>query len=88
VRASDPELPANREAWKQLEAFDRPFFTCFSDRDAVTAGLHASFQQRVAGAKGVAHVTIRGAGHFLQEEKGEEVANAVVDFIRANPVSG
>jgi len=84
----DPELPANREAWKQLEAFDRPFFTCFSDRDAVTAGLHASFQQRVAGAKGVAHVTIRGAGHFLQEEKGEEVANAVVDFIRANPVSG
>ena len=43
-------------------------------------------QERIAGAKGVDHVTIRGAGHFLQEDKGEAVARATIDFIRANPV--
>ena len=40
-----------------------------------------------AGAKRVEHVTIRGAGHFLQEDKGEVVAKAMIDFIRAYPVS-
>jgi haloalkane dehalogenase len=28
-----------------------------------------------------AHTTIRGAGHFLQEDKGHELAQVVVDFI-------
>ena len=81
----DPELPANRKAWQTLEAFDKPFLTAFSDGDPVTAGMHEVLQKRVAGAQGVDHVTIRGAGHFLQEDKGEEVARAVIDFIRAHP---
>jgi haloalkane dehalogenase len=81
----DPEIPANKAAWKVLAAFDRPFLTSFSDRDPVTAGQDKRFQDEVAGAKGVDHVTIQGAGHFLQEEKGEVVAKAMIDFIRANP---
>jgi haloalkane dehalogenase len=83
----DPEIPANKAAWKKLEAFARPFLTCFSDGDPVTAGGEKVLQDRIAGAKGVDHVTIRGAGHFLQEEKGEEVARVMIDFIRANPVA-
>ena len=83
----DPEIPANKAAWKTLAAFDRPFLTSFSDGDPVTAGMHAVLQDRIAGAKGIDHVTIRGAGHFLQEEKGEVVAKAMIDFIRANPVA-
>ncbi len=82
----DPEIPANKAAWETLAAFDRPFLTSFSDGDPVTAGMEAVLQERIAGAKGVDHVTIRGAGHFLQEEKGEEVAQATIDFIRAHPV--
>jgi len=81
----DPEIPANKQAWKVLSAFDRPFLTSFSDGDPVTAGMHQVLQERIAGAKGVDHVTIAGAGHFLQEEKGEAVAAAMIDFIRANP---
>jgi haloalkane dehalogenase len=84
VFPDDPEIPANRAAWERLAAFDRPFLTSFSDRDPVTAGMEKIFQDRITGAKGVNHVTIRGAGHFLQEEQGEAVANAMIDFIRNN----
>jgi len=84
VFPDDPELPANRAAWKVLAGYDRPFLTSFSDRDPVTAGLEKLFQQRVAGAKGVEHVTIEGAGHFLQEEQGELVARRMIEFLRSN----
>jgi haloalkane dehalogenase len=35
----------------------------------------------VPGTKGQPHTTIEGAGHFLQEDKGEELAKVIVDFI-------
>ena len=79
----DPEIPANRAAWEVLAKFDRPFLTSFSDGDPVTAGMHEVLQERIAGAKGVDHVTIEGAGHFLQEDKGEVVAEEMIKFIRA-----
>jgi haloalkane dehalogenase len=86
VFPDDPELPANRAAWQALAAFDRPFGTSFSDSDPVTAGLEKPLQERIAGAKGVEHVTIEGAGHFLQEEQGELVAEKMLEFMRATPV--
>jgi haloalkane dehalogenase len=86
VFPDDPEIPANRAAWEALAAFERPFLTAFSDGDPVTAGMESVLRERIAGAKGVEHVTIRGAGHFLQEDKGEDVAQAMIDFMRAYPV--
>ena len=35
--------------------------------------------------QGMPHTTIEGAGHFLQEDKGEELAAAVVGFVQATP---
>jgi haloalkane dehalogenase len=78
----DVESPANKEAWRVLAAFEKPFLTSFSDNDPVTAGMEKPLQERIAGARKVEHVTIRGAAHFLQEEKGPEVAQAMIDFIR------
>ena len=66
-----------------LEKFDKPFRTSFGDNDPVTAGMETVLQDRVAGAKGIDHVTIEGAGHFLQEEQGELVAREMIDFIRS-----
>jgi haloalkane dehalogenase len=43
------------------------------------------WQERVPGARGQPHTTIRGAGHFLQEDKGAEIAQAISSFIRATP---
>jgi haloalkane dehalogenase len=79
----DPEAPANREAWKVLERFDKPFLCCFSDRDPITGGGDKPFRERVPGAQGQAHTTIEGGGHFLQEDKGPELAAVLNDFIAA-----
>ncbi|MCF8111145.1 MAG: haloalkane dehalogenase [Desulfobacteraceae bacterium] len=81
----DPETPANREAWKVLENFEKPFLTAFSDQDPITRGGEKAFQKRVAGAKNRTHITIEGGGHFLQEDCGEKLAEVVCDFIRNNP---
>ena len=80
----DPEAPANRHAWNVLSQFDKPFLTCFSDLDPVTKGGDAPFLAKVPGAKGQAHITIEGASHFLQEDKGPELAQVLLDFIEAN----
>jgi haloalkane dehalogenase len=67
----------NLAAWRALEAFDKPFLTAFSDADPVTKGGFAAFQTRVPGARGQAHLTLRG-GHFVQEDSPAEIA-AVLD---------
>lgn len=81
----DPELPANRKAWESLAAFDKPFLTAFSDSDPVTAGMDVVLQKRVAGAKGMKHVTIKGGGHFLQEDQPEQCVEAIVNLVRETP---
>jgi haloalkane dehalogenase len=71
----------NKAAWKVLESFTRPCLTAFSDGDPVTKGGERIFQERVPGAKGQPHVTIQGAGHFLQEDKPDEIADLLHRFI-------
>ena len=66
----------NKAAWKVLEAFDKPVVTAFSDADAVPAGGEKPFQERVPGARGQPHVTLKG-GHFLQEDSPAEIAELV-----------
>jgi haloalkane dehalogenase len=79
----DPATPDQEAAWKVLERFDRPFLCCFSDGDPITRGGDAPFLAKVPGAQGQTHTTIEGGGHFLQEDKGPELAWVLVDFIRA-----
>ena len=71
----------NKAAWKVLESFTRPFLTAFSDEDPITRGGERIFQDRVPGAKGQPHVTIGNAGHFLQEDKPDEIADLLHRFI-------
>lgn len=85
VSPNDPATPANRKAWDILKSWDKPFLTAFSDGDPITAGGDKVFQKLIPGCNGQAHTTIAGAGHFLQEDKGEELAKVVVDFIAATP---
>lgn len=85
ITADDPATAANERAWKVYETWTKPFLTAFSDGDPITRGGEILFQQKVPGAKGQKHTTLKGAGHFLQEDKGEDLARIVVDFIAANP---
>ena len=75
----------NDEHWKVLEAFDKPVLTAFSDNDPVTRGGEVPFLKRIEGAQNVNHVTIKGAGHFLQDDGAKELSEAVIDFIAAHP---
>jgi len=81
TRPDDPASAANRRAWEVLRRWEKPFLTAFSDSDPITRGGDRAFQSLVPGARGQPHTTIAGAGHFLQEDKGEELAAVVVDFV-------
>lgn len=81
----DPASEDNRRAWESLRRFDRPFLCAFSDGDPITAGADRQFVREVPGAAGQPHTTIRGAGHFLQEDQGEQLAEVVAGFVRATP---
>jgi haloalkane dehalogenase len=83
----DPAAPANKAAWQAFGNWEKPFLTAFSNRDPITRGADKVFVNHVPGANNQAHTTIRNAGHFLQEEKGPELARVVVDFVRANPLA-
>lgn len=78
---NDPSSQPNREAWEKLKNWHKPFLTAFSDSDPITKGGDLLFQKLIPGCKGISHKTIVGAGHFLQEDKGPELAQLIVDFI-------
>lgn len=77
----DPASDANRKAWEVFKRWEKPFLTTFSNRDRITRPMMKPFQELVPGAQQLEHVTIRGAGHFLQEDKGEELAAVLLTFI-------
>jgi len=92
----DPASEANRASWAALRRFEKPFLTAFSDLDPAFGGAAAPgaytggaridqyFQEHVPGARGQPHTTIVGAGHFLQEDRGPQLAQVIVDFIARN----
>lgn len=74
----------NKGAWRRVfERWHKPFLTLFSDKDPVSRGGEKPWQERVPGARGQPHHTIRDAGHFLQEDKPEELVQHLLQFIRS-----
>ncbi len=81
ISPDDPASAANRNAWETLRALDKPFLTAFSDQDPITKGGDGAFQRDVPGCAGQPHTTIEGGGHFLQEDRGERLAQVVASWI-------
>jgi haloalkane dehalogenase len=82
---NDPGAIIGQATMSALSRFERPFLTAYSDGDPATAGWEKVFQEWVPGAADQPHVRVEGAGHFLQEQKGKEVARIVADFIAVTP---
>ncbi|MEZ0365676.1 haloalkane dehalogenase [Mycobacterium sp. pUA109] len=80
---NDPATPANRAAWDALGRYEKPFLCAFSDSDPITKGADAVLAAHVPGARAHPAVTITDAGHFLQEDQGEDLARVVVEFVGA-----
>lgn len=81
---ADPATAANRAAWKRLSRWEKPFLTAFGEHDPFFKGLDKILQHKIPGAKNQPHTLIRGAGHFIQEDRGEELAARVLQFMRDN----
>jgi haloalkane dehalogenase len=87
ILPNNEAIPANKAAWEVLRKWDKPFITANSDNDPVTKGSDKKFQTEVPGCKGQKHVTIEGGGHFLQDEKAQELSDVIIAFVRDNPLS-
>jgi len=77
----DPASESNRRAWAILMSWTKPFLTTFSDKDPILGGGERVFKKLVPGAARQPHVIIEGAGHFLQEDKGEELSEVLIKFV-------
>ena len=84
IKSDQASVEENKAAWAILESFTRPFLTAFSDKDPITRGGDKAFRARVPGAKEQQHVTIKDAGHFLQEDKPAEIVDLLDKFVREN----
>ncbi len=79
---SDPASAPNRAAWEVLGRWDKPMLTLFGDSDPITHGADKLLQAAIPGALGQPHQTLKNAGHFIQEDAGEELAKAIVAFVQ------
>jgi haloalkane dehalogenase len=86
VSSDDPGTTIINDARKILKDWQKPVLVMFSDKDPVTAGGDKFFRQLIPTAKDQPEITIKDAGHFLQEDKGEEVAEQILQFIEGTPL--
>ena len=75
-----PSAAAMLRVREALARWDKPTLVLFSDSDPIFSPAHAErLAARIPGA-GPAEI-VAGAGHFLQEDKGEEIAERIVRFL-------
>ena len=85
TRPDDPAVPANRRAWEALARWKKPFLTTFGKKDPILGWADRLLQAHIPGSKGMNHVALEEASHFVQEDAGEELANIINEFIAAHP---
>ena len=81
TRPDDPATQANRAAWEVLARWDKPFLVAFSDGDPITGGMAPILTKQIPGARDREAPVIAGAGHFLQEDAGSELAAVIARFV-------
>lgn len=78
----DPGAKEMGEVREALARWDRPALVAFSDSDPIFSLRGGErMADRIPGAGEV--VPIEGAGHFLQEDKGEDVARVIQEFLQS-----
>src|SRR5262249_25130971 len=73
-----PSIPALTRCLEFVDAFRGPVAVVWGDRDPVLGRVCSFIERRLPAA----HVTHTQAGHFLQEEVPEALADAVRDVTR------
>ncbi|MEW9052918.1 MAG: haloalkane dehalogenase [Neobacillus sp.] len=86
INIDDPGAAQMRKAKEVLQNWNKPAFVAFSDSDPITRGGDRFFKKIIPTADREPEVVIEQAGHFLQEEKGNEIAEHIIAFVKRNPV--
>jgi haloalkane dehalogenase len=81
---NDPAVVANRAAWDELGKWEKPFLTLFGKNDPILGRADVPLQKLVPGAKGQPHERFWG-GHFVQEDRGDYLAERVIQWISPTP---
>ncbi len=81
----DPGAAEMREARKLLAKWEKPVQVMFSAKDPIMQGGDRFFRRLIPSAAESPEIIIEDAGHFLQEEKGEVIANEILAFLRRTP---
>lgn len=71
----------NRAAWGVLRQWTKPFLTLWCPDDFVLGHLQSTFTEAIPGAEGQPHQTFQPGGHFLQDDRGEDVAASLIDWL-------
>jgi haloalkane dehalogenase len=81
IKPDDPGAAEMRHTREFLSKCEKPTLVMFSDKDPITHGADRSFRKLIPSAKNQPEIVIKDAGHFVQEEKGEEIAGHILKFI-------
>lgn len=87
ITPDDPATPHMKRALEALMKWDKPALVMFSDSDPVTAGADKFMRHVIPTAKAEPEIVIEKGGHFLQEDKGEEIADHINAFIARRPIA-
>ena len=85
IHPDDPVVTEMLQSREDLKKWEKPALVMFSDGDPITRGGDKFFRNLIPSAKSQPEIVIKEAGHFLQEEKGEEIAEQILDFIFRTP---
>ena len=81
ISPSDPGAAEMQRAREVLSKWTKPALVMFSDGDPIIGRRDKFFRNLIPTAKNQPEIVIRDAGHFLQEEKGDEIARHIIAFM-------